>query len=170
MRFVDLLRATVLLSGAAATALALTTVLVATGDGDLGLMAIATGWWVVAAAIGARLGRHDKVTVGIGRLLADARTAQSLPELRPAMMLLNRLWPLLVVTVAAGALSFVVPQVPAVTTGFMLIWALTWRRQDGAVRAIEERDGVEFFVERTSPIRAVELVRAPGFRRETATV
>jgi hypothetical protein len=43
--------------------------------------------------------------------------------------------------------------------------ALYWRRQDAAVTAIEERDGAAFFVERTSPVRPIQLVRTPGFRR-----
>ena len=36
----------------------------------------------------------------------------------------------------------------------------------GAEAAIEDRDGTTFYVERTSPIRPIRLVRAPGFRRE----
>jgi hypothetical protein len=38
------------------------------------------------------------------------------------------------------------------------------------VRAIEERDGATFYVERTSPVRPLALVRTPGFRREVPTV
>jgi hypothetical protein len=77
---------------------------------------------------------------------------------------LNRLWPLLVSTVGAGALAFVLPQVPAVAAGFAIIWALAWRRQASAVTAIEERDGARFYVERTSPLKPIRLVRTPGFR------
>ena len=80
-------------------------------------------------------------------------------------MLLNRLWPLFAITVAASALAVVAPQIPAIAAGFAVIWALSWRRQDAAVTAIEERDGVQFYVERTSPFRAIQLVRVPGFRR-----
>ena len=29
--------------------------------------------------------------------------------------------------------------------------------------AIEERDGAAFYVERTSPVRPISLVRTPGF-------
>ena len=43
--------------------------------------------------------------------------------------MLNRLWPLLISTVGAGALAFLVPQVPAIAAGFAIIWALAWRRQ-----------------------------------------
>ena len=78
-------------------------------------------------------------------------------------MLLNRLWPLLVSTVPAGALAFVFPQVPAIATGFAIIWALSWRRQEAAVAAIEDRDGVRFYVERTSPVQPIKLLRTPGF-------
>ncbi len=88
----------------------------------------------------------------IGSLLASARTQASLPEVNPARTVLNRLWPLLFMTVGAGALAFLVPQVPAVATGFAIIWALAWRRQASAVTAIEERDGARFYVERTSPL------------------
>ncbi len=89
-----------------------------------------------------------------------------MPEHRAGAVLLNRLWPLLVSTIAAGGLAFVAPQIPGIAAGFAIIWALAWRRQEAAVRAIEERDGVTFYVERTSPVRPLQLVRTPGFRRE----
>ncbi len=79
-------------------------------------------------------------------------------------MLINRLWPLLVPTVAAGALAFLAPQIPGIATGFAIIWALAWRNQDSAVSAIEERDGVRFYIERTSPFAPIQLVRTPGFK------
>jgi hypothetical protein len=66
---------------------------------------------------------------------------------------------------AASALAVVAPQIPAIAAGFAVIWALSWRRQEAAVTAIEERDGVQFLVERTSPFRPIQLVRVPGFRR-----
>ena len=86
-----------------------------------------------------------------------------LPELRPATTLLNRLWPLLVSTLGAGILGFFIPQVAAVAAGFAIIWALAWRRQDAAVAAIEERDAVRFYVDTTSPLRPMQLLRTPGF-------
>ena len=88
----------------------------------------------------------------------------SLPEVDPARTVLNRLWPLLLSTLGAGALGFALPQVPAIACGFAIIWALGWRRQASAVTAIEERDGARFYVERTSPLRPIKLVRTPGFR------
>lgn len=170
MRFVDLLKTTVMLSAGAATMLAIVTVIAATGDRDDALVLIGAGWWVAASIIGALIGRRGQVTAQIGRLLADAKVATMMPEHRPGAVVVNRLWPLLLSTVAAGAVGFVFPQVPAVACGFAVIWSLAWRRQDAAVLAIEERDGVTFYVERTSPIRPMRLVRTPGFRREVPTL
>jgi hypothetical protein len=170
LRFVDLLKTTVMLSAGAATMLAIVTVIAATGDRDDTLVLIGAGWWVAASIIGVVLGRRGQVTAQIGRLLADAKVATMMPEHRPGAVVVNRLWPLLLSTVAAGAVGFVFPQVPAVACGFAVIWSLAWRRQDSAVLAIEERDGVTFFVERTSPIRPMRLVRTPGFRREVPTL
>lgn len=166
MRFTDLLRTTVMLSAAAATTLALVTLGAATTEADEGVVWVAAGWWIVASLIGSWLGRHHDASPPIARLLADSRAATMMPEQRPAATVLNRLWPLILSTVTAGALAFVAPQIPAIAAGFTIIWALSWRRQHHAVQAIEERDGVTFHVEPTSPLRAIRLVRTPGFRRE----
>ncbi|HEU4977146.1 MAG TPA: hypothetical protein VFT50_18805 [Baekduia sp.] len=170
MRFVDFLRATVLLSGAAATMLGVLTLAAASRDADEQLVLYAIGWWVAATLVGSWLGRRNEVNPPIARLLADARAATMMPDVRPGMTMINRLWPMLICVAAAGALSFLGPQIPGIATGFTLIWALAWRRQHSAVQAIEERDGVTFFVERTSPIRAMRLLRMPGFRRERPTI
>lgn len=164
MRFVDFLKTTVLLSAGAATALALVTVLAAADDAEARLALIAAAWWVVAAAIGALLGRRAETSPPIARLLAEARASTALPEHRPGAILLNRLWPLLLFTVLAGGLAFLAPQIPGIGTGFAIVWALAWRRQDAAVAAIEERDGVRFYVLPTSPIRPIALQRTPGFK------
>ena len=71
--------------------------------------------------------------------------------MNPSRTVLNRLWPLLLCTIGAGALAFATPQVPAIAAGFAIIWALGWRRQSAAVTAIEERDGARFYIERTLP-------------------
>jgi hypothetical protein len=166
VRFVDLLKATVMLSAGAATMLGIVTVIAATREVDDTLVVVGAAWWLFAVLAGGFVGRRAQATPPIARLLAASKTATMMPEHRPAAVLVNRLWPLLVSTVAAGAIGFVVPQVSAIATGFAIIWALAWRRQDSAVVAIEERDGVTFYVERTSPLRPMELVRTPGFRRE----
>jgi hypothetical protein len=163
VRFVDFLRATVLLSAAAATALAAITVLAAATHSHEHLVPIAVGWWVLAAVIGLRLGRRAETSPPIARLLSSARTSTALPEHRPGAILLNRLWPLLGFTLVAGGLAFLAPQVPGIATGFAIIWALAWRRQESAVAAIEERDAVRFYVDKTSPLSPIQLVRTPGF-------
>jgi hypothetical protein len=170
LRFVDFLRATVLLSGGAATTLAVLTLVAATRDQDDTVALVATVWWVAATLIGAWVGRRNEVNPPIARLLADAKAGTMMPDVRPGFTMVNRLWPLLLVVIAAAAMTWVGPQIPGIAAGFTIIWALAWRRQEHAVAAIEERDGVTFFVERTSPVRPMRLLRLPGFRRERPTV
>jgi hypothetical protein len=162
VRFVDFLKATVLLSAGAATVLGALTVLQVARNGQQSLMEVAVGWWLIAALLGAWLGRRNAATPPIARLLADARMQMSLPELRPALTLLNRLWPLLFSTIGAGILGIFLPQVSAVAAGFAIIWALAWRRQEAAVSAIEDRDGFRFYVDRTPPWAPIRLIRTPG--------
>jgi hypothetical protein len=164
MRFSEFLRTTVLLSAAAATVLGAVTLAGANGTSDDLVVPLGAGWWLIAALIGAWLGRRAATSPPIAAVLASARTQTTLPEVNPGRTVLNRLWPLLVSTVGAGALAFVLPQVPAVATGFAIIWSLAWRRQASAVTAIEERDGARFYVEQTSPLKPIKLVRTPGFR------
>jgi hypothetical protein len=163
MRFTDFLKATVMISAGAATALAAVTLIGVNEQQDTKLAIAALGWWLLCGLFGVWLGRRAETSPPIARLLAGARTSPALPELRPGRVLVNRLWPLLLMTIAAGALAFVFPQVPMIAAGFAIIWALAWRRQEGAVAAIEDRDGVRFFVERTSPVEPIKLVRTPGF-------
>jgi hypothetical protein len=164
VRFGDFLKTTVLLSGAAATALATVTVLAAATHTHEELVAAAVGWWGLAVLIGLFLSRRAEVNPPIARLLSSAKASTALPELHPGATLLNRLWPLLVFTLLAGGLAFLAPQVPAIAAGFAIIWALAWRRQESAVAAIEERDGAYFYVRRTSPVRPIVLERTPGFK------
>ena len=170
MRFVDFLRVTVVLSGAAASLLAVVCVAGATNDDEALLVLGLAAWWALASGFGLFLGRRAAATPPIARLLADAKAATMMPDHRPAQTILNRLWPLLLLTLVAGGLAFLAPQIPGIAAGFAIIWALAWRRQDGAVQAIEERDGVTFFVEPTAPHQPMRLLRTPGFRREVPTV
>jgi len=165
MRFREFLRVAVLLFGGAATALAVVSVVGATRSDDNVLLFVALGWWLVAAGAGLWMGRQLRATPGIARLLAGARATTSLPELDPGSVLFNRLWPLAVFAVGAGAIGFFLPQVPAVATGYALLVALSWRRQASAVAAIEDRDGVQFWFDRSSPFRAPRLLRLPGLRK-----
>jgi hypothetical protein len=162
VRFVDFLRATVMLSAGSATLLATLTVVQVASTGESGLMEIAVGWWLIAVLIGGWLGRRNAASPPIARLLADARLQMSLPEMRPGLTLLNRLWPLLFSTLGAAILGVFLPQVAAVAAGFAIIWALAWRRQDAAVAAIEERDGFRFHIDKTPPLSPIRLVRTRG--------
>ena len=163
MRFGDFLKATVLLSAASATLLAALTVIGLQNTLSNTAVYVCFGWWVIATLIGSRMGSRTETTHAIANLLAGAKHQHSLPELAPARTILNRLWPLLLVTVGASALSIFAPQIGGIAAGFAIIWALAWRRQESAVAAIEERDGVRFYVDRTSPLSAIRLVRTPGF-------
>jgi hypothetical protein len=165
VRFTDFLRVAVLLFGGAATALAVVAIIGAAGNADTTLALVALAWWVLAALVGVWLGRRLKATPGIARLLAGARSTTTLPEVEPGAVLFNRLWSLAAVTVVAGAVGFFIPQVPAIATGYALAAALTWRKQSSAVSAIEQRDGVRFYLDRSSPLGGPKLLRTPGLRR-----
>ena len=165
MRFREFLRVSVLLCGGAATALAALTIVGAKEHDDFVLGLLAAGWWVVALVIGVILGRRTRVSDGIARLLSAARTTTSLPELEPGSVLFNRMWPLALFTIAAGVVGFFLPQVPGIATGYAILLALTARNQHRAVQAIEERDGIQYWFDRTPPLSAPRLVRTPGLRR-----
>jgi len=164
LRFVEFLKTTVLLSAGAATALGVLTVLADANAGEHDLVWFTAGWWVLAAALGLWLGRRTEPNTAIARLLAGAKVSSTLPEQRPGRVLVNRLWPLLVVTVIAGALAFLAPQIPGIGAGFAIVWALSWRHQHGAVAAIEQRDGVSFYIVPTSPLQPIALQRMPGYK------
>ena len=157
-----------LLSAGAATALGVVTVLAAAAGSEHLLVEVSVGWWIIASALGLRLGSRAETSPPIARLLAGARASTTLPEQHPSAILLNRLWPLLVFTLLAGGLAFLAPQIPGIAAGFAIIWALAWRRQDAAVAAIEERDGASFYVRRTSPLRPMALIRTPGYKASRA--
>jgi hypothetical protein len=164
VRFGDFLKATVLLSAASATLLAALTVIGLGQDSSNDTAAyVCAAWWALSALIGIWLGRRAHASPPIARLLASARSQPLLPEQHPGRTLLNRLWPLLLSTIVAAVASVFFPQVAGIAAGFGVIWALGWRRQEQAVAAIEERDGVRFYVERTPPFSPIKLVRTPGF-------
>lgn len=165
MRYPDFLRTAVLLFAGSATVLGAVAISGAHGHDQTTLIPVAAGWWVLGALYGGWLGRRPQVAEGIAHLLANARTTPLLPELQPGTVLLERLWILAAYTVVAGALAFLAPQVPAIGAGFPLVFALSWRRQASAVTAIEERDGVRFYVEQRSPFKPTQLLRTPGFRK-----
>jgi len=170
MAFCDLLRMTVLLAGGAATALAAVTAFSAAASGDTLTLYVAAGWWLIALIGGLILGRPARAADEMRPILADARTATALPSLEnPTRAALARLWPLAAFAVVAGGLGFVFSGVAAIGTGFALGAALALRSREGAVAAIEERDGVRFYVEPGSALEPVRLLRTPGLRRDRPT-
>jgi hypothetical protein len=165
--FCDLLRMTVLLAAGAATVLAAVTVIAVSGGTDTLTIFVAAGWWTVALIGGLVLGRPSRAAEAMSPVLAQARLATALPEIgNPTRAALARLWPIGAFAVIAGALGFIFPGVAAIGAGFALAAALTWRSREGAVAAIEERDGVRFYVEPGSALQPVRLIRSPGLRRD----
>jgi hypothetical protein len=161
VRFGEFLRTAVLLSAGSATALAAITVLAASQDLEPVVVFVSVGWWTIASVVGVRL--EPRAHEAIARLMATARAQTTLPDLRPALTIVNRLWLLFLVTVAAGVLGIFMPQVSSVAAGFALMVALAWRRQNIAVLAVEQRDAARFYVDRTSPLQPIRLIRTPGF-------
>lgn len=166
MLFCDLLRTAVLLIGAIATALGAVTVLVANRDADAGTLIVAGAWWILAVIIGLLLGRSARTAEAMARVLAGARTATSLPAQSPGRIAFSRLWPIGAFALIAGATGWFWPQVAAIGAGYAILVALAWRRRDGAVTAIEERDGVRFYVEPSSVLEPIRLIRTPGLGRD----
>jgi hypothetical protein len=166
MLFVDLLRVTVLLVAGVATVLATVTVLVANQDVDYVAVAVAVGWWTVTAVLGIVLGRSPRAAESMSRVLAGARTTTSLPQDGPGRISFLRLWPIAASAVIAGGLGWLLPQVAAIGAGYAILVALMWRNREAAVSAIEERDGVRFYVEPSSAFEPIRLVRTPGLGRD----
>ena len=164
MPYTDLLRTTVFLTGAEATALGAVTALAAGREGDALTVYVAAGWWLVALVLGIYLGRPSRAAEGVHDALARARTATSLPEAPPARVAAIRLWPIGLTALAAGVLGVIWPGVAAIGAGYALLVALTMRTREAAVLGIEQRDGVKFYVVPNSALRPIQLVRTPGLR------
>ena len=155
MAFCDLLRTTVLLAAGAATALAAVTAIVVGTTGDTLTLFVALGWWLIALVGGLVLGRPSQAAEAMRPVLAQARTATAMPELgnpaRARSPASGRSAPSRWSPGASGS-SFRAcrPSAPALPSAA----ALMWRAREGAVSAIEERDGVRFYVEPGSALAA----------------
>ena len=168
MLFVDLLRVTVLLVAAVATALGAVGIVVANRDADQFALAVAGAWWLAGAAIGLYLGRPALAAQSVARVLAGARTSTSLPPDSPGRIAILRLWPVAAFAILVGGAGWVWPQVAAIGAGYAIVIALAWRGRERAVGAIEDRDGVRFYVEPSSAFAPVKLIRTPGLYRDRA--
>jgi hypothetical protein len=166
MLFVDLLRITVLLIGAVATVLGAVTVLVSAQDQASSTLIVAAGWWAIAVVLGTLLGSSSRAAEAMSRALASARTTTSLPTETAGRIAFLRLWPIGAFALIVGGIGWLFPQVTAVGAGYAILNALAWRNRERAVSAIEERDGVRFYVEPGSALQPVKLVRTPGLGRD----
>jgi hypothetical protein len=166
MPYTDLLRITVFLSAAEATALGAITAVAAGGDADTTTVTVAAAWWLIALVLGMYLGRPARAADGVRDALARARTATALPEESPGRIAAIRLWPIGLTALIAGVLGVLYPGVAAIGAGYALLVALTMRTREAAVLGIEQRDGVKFYVVPNSGLRPIELVRTPGLRSD----
>jgi hypothetical protein len=166
MPYTDLLRVTVFITGAEATALGAITAIGANREGDTSTVLIAAAWWLISLAVGFYLGRPARAADDMRDVLARARTATSLPPGPPARIAVGRLWPIGVTALVAGGLGLFFPGVAVIGAGYALIVSLAWHTREAAVLGVEQRDGVKFYVVPSSALRPVELVRTPGLRSD----
>ena len=166
MLYVDLLRITVLLIGAVGTALAAVSVIAAKQGADTTTLIVAAAWWSIAIVLGIAIGRSRRAVEATSHVLASARTTTSLPQESPGRIAFMRLWPIGAFALIVGGLAWLLPQLSAIGAGYAVLMALAWRNREAAVTAIEERDGVRFYVEPTSAFEPVRLVRTPGLQRD----
>jgi hypothetical protein len=166
MPYTDLLRITVFLTGAEATALGAITAIAAGRTDDATTVLVAAAWWLVALIFGIYLGRPARAADGVHDALARARTATSLPEESAGRIAAGRLWPIVLTAIVAGFLGVLFPGVAAIGAGYALLVALMMRTREAAVLGVEDRDGVKFYVVPNSALRPVELVRSPGLRSD----
>jgi hypothetical protein len=168
MPYTDLLRATVFLTGAEATVLGAISAISVGGEPGGTTVIVALAWWAIALVLGFWLGRPDRAREDMREPLAQARMATSLPSQSPARIAIQRLWPILLTAILAGGLGLFFPGVAIIGTGYALIVSLAWHTREAAVQAIEERDGVRFFVVPNSALKPIHLVRTPGLRSDRA--
>jgi hypothetical protein len=167
--YTDLLRLTVFITGAEATALGAISAIAAARNEEPRAIAVAAVWWVAAAAIGFYLGRPRRSADAVRDPLARARTATSLPAESPGRIAAGRLWPVAATALLAGGLGLFFPGVAVIGAGYALLVSLAWHTREAAVLGIEHRDGVKFYVVPNSALRPIELVRTPGLRSDRLT-
>ena len=166
MPYTDLLRLSVFLTAGEASVLGAIAGISAGRAANSTTLTVAAAWWLVALALGLYLGRPARAADGVRDALARAKTATSLPAETANRIALGRLWPIGASALAAGVLGVFFPGVAIVGAGYALLVALAWHSHEAAVLAIEQRDGVKFYVVPNSALRPVELVRTPGLRSD----
>ena len=166
MPYTDLLRTTVFITGAEATILGAISAISVGGEPSPTTVIVAIAWWAIAIILGFWMGRPERAREDMRAPLAKARMATSLPSDSPARISAQRLWPIAVTAIIAGGLGLFFPGVAIIGTGYALIVSLGWHTREAAVVAIEERDGVRFFVVPNSALKPIQLVRTPGLRSD----
>ncbi|HEY5054136.1 MAG TPA: hypothetical protein VII45_12080, partial [Solirubrobacterales bacterium] len=164
--YTDLLRLTVFLTAGEATALGAISAIAAGRENESTTIIVAAAWWLISLAIGLYLGRPARSADGVREALTQARTATSLPQEEGGRIAISRLWPIGLTALAAGVLGIFFPGVAVIGAGYALLVSLAWHNREAAVLAIEERDGVKFYVVPTSALRPIKLVRTPGLRSD----
>ncbi len=167
MLFSELLRITVLLVAGVATALGALSVLLA-GQEDPSFLALAVlgGWWLLATVAGLLYGTSARAAKALSPVLRAARMQTTLPPEPEGRIAFTRLWPIGAFAMVCVIAGVIYPQVAAIGAGYAILIALAWRRREAAVQAIEDRDGVRFYVEPSPAHRPVKLVRTPGLYRD----
>ena len=166
MPYTDLLRITVFITGAEATVLGAISAISVGGEPSPTTVIVADRLVgdrahprLLAGAPGARPRGHARAArQSQDGDLAALRVAR--PDRRPAP-LADR-----VTAIIAGGLGLFFPGVAIIGTGYALIVSLAWHTREAAVVAIEERDGVRFFVVPNSALKPIQLVRTPGLRSD----
>lgn len=166
MPYTDLLRLAVFLSAGQATALGAMSAISLGPDPSPAQLSVAAAAWLAAVALGLYFGRPSQAADGVRDALARARTATSLPPQSAARIALGRLWPIGATAIVAGALGVFFPGVAIAGAAAGILGALAWHSHEAAVLAVEQRDGVRFYVVPSFALRPVELVRTPGLRSD----
>jgi hypothetical protein len=164
--YTELLRLTVFVTGAEATALGAISAISVGGEPSATTTIVAIAWWLISLILGFWLGRPERARDDVREPLARAKTATSLPVESAGRIALQRLWPIAITAIVAGGIGLFFPGVAIIGTGYALIVSLSWHTREAAVQAIEERDGVRFYVVPGSALSPIRLVRTPGLRSD----
>jgi hypothetical protein len=164
--YTDLLRVTVFITGAEATALGAISAISVGGEPSPTTLIVTAAWWLISLILGFWLGRPERAREDMREPLARARMATSLPVDSANRIAVQRLWPIGVTAIIAGGLGLFFPGVAIIGAGYALIVSLSWHTREAAVLAIEERDGVRFYVVPNSALKPIQLVRTPGLRSD----
>ena len=93
------------------------------------LLIFTLAWTIVSVSIGLWIGRDGAAMESIRVMLSRSRPEPVFPKIEPGAVLITRLWPVLVIALAAAIASIWFPSLAIATSGYGLIWSLSWRKQ-----------------------------------------